>query len=250
MSNSSIHPPCDPDRRRWITAAGATVAVLTMAPLSGRAAAPEGDPGKIEVTAAEDLMREHGVLRRALLVYAEAASRLDRADAKVNPDALLKTAQLFRRFGEDYHERSLEEAHVFPVIIKAGGNHATLAQTLIAQHARGRDITDYIVSVTRGGNISKPNAAPMATSMRDLVRMYQHHAAVEDTIIFPAWKAALSADQYEDLNEQFEELEHKLFGKDGFDDAIKQVASAEEAFGLADLSTLTAAAPPIANGKR
>jgi hypothetical protein len=74
--------------------------------------------------------------------------------------------------------------------------------------------------------------------------MYQHHAAIEDTIIFPAWKAAIAPDQYRELSEQFEDLEHRLFGTDGFDDAVKQVASAERAFGLADLSALTAQAPP------
>src|SRR6266700_1313070 len=55
-----------------------------------------------EVTATEDLMREHGVLRRALLVYSAAAVKL-RGDVgrvfageSLAPDALQKTAKLFR----------------------------------------------------------------------------------------------------------------------------------------------------------
>src|SRR3982750_2193533 len=57
-----------------------------------------------EVTATEDLMREHGVLRRALLVYTAAVGKLRTDASSVPPDALRKTAQLFRAFGEEYHE--------------------------------------------------------------------------------------------------------------------------------------------------
>ena len=74
-----------------------------------------------EVTATEDLMREHGVLRRALLVYTAAANRLRANPASVPPDALQKTARLFRAFGEDYHEKKLEEPYIFPAVKKAGG---------------------------------------------------------------------------------------------------------------------------------
>src|SRR5262249_43950155 len=39
-----------------------------------------------EVTATEDLMREHGVLRRALIVYSEAAAKLRLSAASVSPE--------------------------------------------------------------------------------------------------------------------------------------------------------------------
>jgi hypothetical protein len=83
---------------------------------SSKQASPKpGDEGKgVEVTATEDLMREHGVLRRALLVYSETAAKLRNNPSSVAPDALQKTAQLFRVFGEEYHERRLEEAYIFP----------------------------------------------------------------------------------------------------------------------------------------
>jgi hypothetical protein len=76
--------------------------------------------------------------------------------------------------------------------------------------------------------------------------MYEHHAAMEDTVIFPAWKARITPAQYHELNEEFEELEHKMFGQDGFEDAVEQITSIEQSFGLADLGALTAAMPPLA----
>src|SRR4029079_17151441 len=60
------------------------------------AAPAPGEAEPVEVTATEDLMREHGILRRALLVYQESAVRLRHDPNSVPADALEKTAQLFR----------------------------------------------------------------------------------------------------------------------------------------------------------
>lgn len=246
MARDSIHS-CNSDRRRWMVAAGVSTLGLALGAPLARAA--EGKPmqeheDEMAVTAAEDLMREHGVLRRALLVYSEAATRLTQGKGEVSASALAQMARLFRQFGEDYHERGLEEAHVFPSLTKTGGPNVALAKTLIAQHERGRQITDFIAASTRGGHLPSGVAAPLGSALTDFVRMYQHHTAIEDTVIFPAWKQSISPAQYGELSEEFEELEHKLFGKDGFDDAVEQVFKAERAFGLADLSALTAPAPP------
>jgi hemerythrin-like domain-containing protein len=217
------------------------------APTSGdkaTAAKKAGDEKEEEVTATEDLMREHGVLRRALLVYSEAAVRLRSNPAAVPSDALQKTAKLFRAFGEDYHEKKLEEAYIFPAVKKAGGAAGTLADILVTQHQRGREITDYILAVTRGAKLGAANAGQLAQAMEGLVRMYRAHAAREDTIIFPAWKATLSADELDEMGEKFEDIEHEQFGKDGFDDAVEQIGDIEGALGMADLAGFTAPALP------
>jgi hemerythrin-like domain-containing protein len=234
------------DRRRWLARAGSAVlGVVLLAPALG-AESKEGKKGEkeIEVPAAEDLMREHGILRRALLVYSETASRLSHGNNKVPLDELGRTAALFRSFGEDYHERSLEEKHVFPPLINAGGQHAALARTLTAQHERGRQITAYIEALAKKGRISASDAPRVASTLTAFVRMYEHHAAIEDTLVFPAWKRAITPARYEELTDQFEDLEHEMFGKDGFEDALKKIAAIEQSFGLGDLDSLTAPPPP------
>ena len=60
-----------------------------------------------EVAPPEDLMREHGVLKRVLLVYEEAIRRID-AKQDLSPDAVRNGAGIIRTFIEDYHEK-LEE---------------------------------------------------------------------------------------------------------------------------------------------
>lgn len=208
------------------------------------------EPGKKndepEVTATEDLMREHGVIRRALLVYIEVVPKLRKNASALDAGALQRTAKLFRTFAEDYHERMLEEQHIFPTVRKMGSELAHYADILIEQHNRGREITDYVLAVTTGSKISTGHVEPLARAFEGLVRMYENHAAREDTIIFPAWKKNFSNKQLDELSDQFEDIEHRMFGKDGFEDAEKTISGIESTLGFADLAQFTAPAPPKA----
>src|SRR5215207_3783425 len=124
-----------------------------------------GEIEPIEVTATEDLMREHGILRRALLVYQESATRLRQDAASVPPDALEKTANLFRVFGEDYHEKKLEEVFIFPAVKRAPGMAAGYVDILLAQHVRGREITNYLLSISQADRIASNRVEPLAKAL-------------------------------------------------------------------------------------
>jgi hemerythrin-like domain-containing protein len=216
---------------------GSVAAPALLAPMLARAK-------EKEVGAIEDLMREHGVLRRVFLVYQECAPRLRREPAKVDARALHQAAQLFRAFGEEYHEKKLEEAHIFPAVKKAGGRAAGYVNVLKQQHDQGRQITEYILSVTRSGKIAGADAEPLGRAFEAFQLMYANHAAREDTIVFPAWKGALSEHDLDEMGERFEDIEKQMFGKDGFEDAVARIGGIEESLGLSDLSRFTAPLPP------
>jgi hemerythrin-like domain-containing protein len=240
-----------PSRRALLRDSATVAATMTLAALGAHAAPMKPARSKDlekepEVTATEDLMREHGVLRRALLVYREAAPKLRRSPAEVDPRALGDTALLFRAFGENYHEKLLEEAHIFPVVRKRGGEAARYVDILVAQHQRGREITDYILSVVRTGKIGAAHATELASVLDGLDLMYENHAAREDTIVFPAWKRGFTNKQLDEKADEFEEIEQKMFGKDGFEDAEKKISRIEQTLGLADLSQFTPPSPPRA----
>jgi hemerythrin-like domain-containing protein len=202
------------------------------------------EPPEPEVTATEDLMREHGVIRRALLVYAQLADKLRKSPASVDAAALHKTAQLFRTFGEDYHERMLEEQHIFPLVRKMKGEVVSYPDVLTAQHQRGREITDYTVAVTNAPKISVQHGEPLARTLESFVRMYANHAAREDTIVFPAWKTNFTNKRLDELSDEFEQIEQKMFGKDGFEDAVKTITQIEATFGFTDIAQFTPPPPP------
>ncbi|MBV8937190.1 MAG: hemerythrin domain-containing protein, partial [Alphaproteobacteria bacterium] len=181
-----------------------------------------------------------------LLIYLETAPKLRANPGDLDPGAITRTAKLFRSFGDDYHERMIEEAHIFPALRKTRGPAAAYIEVLIAQHNRGREITDYILSVAGKGAIGAGDAEPLARVFETFVPMYQNHAAREDTIVFPAWKDALSDQQLREMDDKFEEIERRIFGKDGFEDAVTELAQIEQTLGFADLAQFTAPPPPKA----
>src|SRR3954467_5454294 len=117
-----------PSRRSFLTTAGAG-AVLVSCGHGGRAEPQHDDDD--EVTPAEDLMREHGVLRRVMYLYDEAAHRLDDR-GELPLDALRGGGAIIRRVIEDYHEK-LEEDFLFPRFEQAG-KQVELVATLRKQH--------------------------------------------------------------------------------------------------------------------
>jgi len=248
-SNSKGGREMNSARRQWMAGLSSLGAGAILfgcnktGPAESKEAKDDKEGDEPEVTATEDLMREHGVLRRALLVYHETATRMS-GGVTIPPEPLQKTAKLFREFGEEYHEKKLEEAYIFPAVKKAGGAAGAYADVLIAQHQRGREITDFILTTTTGPKISTSNAKSFAATLESLVRMYEHHAAIEDTVVFPGWKQTLNPTQLDEMNEKFEDIEHEQFGEDGFESALKQMAEIEQSLGLSDLAQFTAPPPP------
>jgi hypothetical protein len=76
--------------------------------------------------------------------------------------------------------------------------------------------------------------------------MYQHHASIEDTVVFPAWKTATGEIELDALAAKFEEIEAEQFGGDGFEVALKRMEEVETSLGLANLEMFTAPEPPRA----
>src|SRR5438477_10062918 len=105
----------------------------------GAEKAKPSEEKEIEVGPPEDLMREHGVLKRVLLIYGEALRRLG-AKQDLPPDALATAAGIIRSFVEDYHEK-LEEDFIFPRFEKAN-QLVDLVKVLRTKHQDGRRVTD------------------------------------------------------------------------------------------------------------
>jgi hemerythrin-like domain-containing protein len=218
-------------RRRILMAAGlalgAPAAAAAASPASKRGKPKAGAEEEEEVSPAEDLMREHGVLDRLLLVYEAGAARLEKHDGSAQP-TIAAAADIVARFIQDYHEK-LEEQFLFPRF-ESAGKMTELVATLRRQHQRGRALTDDI----RHG---APGA--VVPAIQAFVRMYRPHAAREDTVLFPAFKQLVRGKAYEDLGEQFEDKEHALFGPQGFEGVVTEVEKLERALGIYDLAQFT-----------
>jgi hemerythrin-like domain-containing protein len=191
------------------------------------------------VSPAEDLMREHGVLERILLIYEEGVRRIQ-SRQNLEPAELASAVGIVRRFIEDYHEK-LEEDHLFPRFEKAG-KLVELVMVLRQQHQAGRRVTEKIQRLLAEPSLKKPDERrKIVDAFHEFIRMYRPHAAREDTVLFPAIHELVNPKEYDLMGEQFEDQEHKLFGENGFEKIVAEVAGIERKLGIEDLARFTPA---------
>jgi hemerythrin-like domain-containing protein len=190
-----------------------------------------------EVSPSEDLMREHGLLKRILLIYSEIGERL-RTRRDFPTKTLAESVDIIRTFIEDYHEK-LEETYLFPRFKKAG-KLVGLVEVLATQHHQGRILTDKMRQLaTEAVKKSKSDSKKLTRYIDAFIRMYSPHEAREDTVLFPAFRSLVTRTEYDALGEDFERKEHELFGSDGFEMMVDRVAGLEKALGIDDLSAFT-----------
>ena len=188
-----------------------------------------------EVATNEDLMREHGILKRVLLAYEEIIRRI-RSNQSFPPQAISDGATIIRKFIEEYHEK-LEEDHLFPRFRKAG-KLVPLIDTLLRQHQAGRRITERVLG-TAASIKTQDDRNRLASDLEAFVRMYAPHEAREDTVLFPELHKIVSPHEYDAMGEQFESIERKTFGGDGFDIYLDKVEALEKQLGIYDLDQFT-----------
>jgi hemerythrin-like domain-containing protein len=211
--------------------AGLAATARTAEPAKGGQQAPE------DVAPPEDLMREHGVLNRILLIYDE---QLRRLRGRGNPElkVLSGAAKIIRTFIEDYHEK-LEEDHLFPLFEKAG-KLVELVKVLRQQHQAGRRLTEEVTRLAVPAAIDDAQGKRrLCQTLEQFNRMYRPHEAREDTVLFPALRSLMTAKQFDAMGDRFEEKEHQLFGPHGFEDIVARVAEFEKKLGIYDLAQFT-----------
>jgi hemerythrin-like domain-containing protein len=190
----------------------------------------------IPVTATEDLMREHGVLRRILLIYEAGARRIGQGE-DIDPAVFSQAAETMRDFIHDYHEKS-EEEHVFPRFKKAG-RMVELVEVLLVQHTAGRKLTERILQTVEASRGNKEQRAALTDAMQATITLYRPHAAREDTNIFPTLRSLMTPNEFEELGETLEKAEVAKFGNDGFEKMAKRVEQLEKRIGTDDLAQAT-----------
>lgn len=174
------------DRRDFVR--GAAASLLLPSFLAGCHEKKEVE-GEENISANQDLMREHGILKRVLLAYDEIVRRIE-AGHDFPPETVTDGATIIRKFVEDYHEK-IEEDHLFPRFRKAG-KLVDLVETLNTQHQAGRRVTDRVPSIK-----TKEDRMKLAADLKAFNRMYAQHEAREDTVLFPALHKIVSPHEYD-----------------------------------------------------
>jgi len=236
ITNNDLEETQKADRRSFVRN-GLIVTLTGLAGLNMLSGCKDKDEDEgQEVSPPEDLMQEHGLLNRVLLIYDACRTHLINKDS-FPKEALNNAAGIIRTFVEDYHEKQ-EENYLFPRFKKA--NQLTdLVDVLLQQHQAGRILTDQITMLTKSQSTTEAENQKLIELLTSFNTMYRPHESREDTVLFPAFRKIVSKHEYDSLGEEFENNEHKLFGKDGFETMVSKVADIEKRLGIYDLNQFT-----------
>jgi hemerythrin-like domain-containing protein len=183
----------------------------------------------------EDLMREHAILDRILLIYESGMRRIGQGE-DIDPAVFVQSATIMRDFIHDYHEKSEEEL-VFPRF-KTAGRMVELVNVLLTQHGAGRKLTERILAAAPQARSREPREA-MGRDIQAFIAMCRPHAAREETDLFPTLRQLVTGDEYDGIAEELEKRERQAFGADGFEKIAKKVAEVEKVIGIYDLDVFT-----------
>ena len=237
---SSLHAQRPHRNRRALLFAGGGLAVGAAGAGAAWAATGAPAPASDTIPPDDDLMREHGVLKRVLLCY-RAMTEQAQAGHPLSAAHVHDSALIIHDFIEGFHE-GLEEGYVFPRLRQAGQVTGTVS-TLLVQHARGRVITQYLLAQAKGGTtLSAGQSEKVAGALRAFVRMYEPHEAREDTVVFPVFRRIVPAQEFADLGQHFADLEQQQFGRDEFTAMVGRITAIEQALGVYDLNQFP---PPV-----
>jgi hemerythrin-like domain-containing protein len=223
--------------RRSFIGTGLKLAAITAISATGiLSSCKDHDDEGQEVSPPEDLMQEHGLLNRVLLIYDTCKDHLINKQS-FERDTLYNAATVIKTFVEDYHEKQ-EEDYLFPRFKKA--NVLTdLVDTLLQQHQAGRNVTAEILQLSKNPGLTDTETQRLIQLLTAFNTMYRPHESREDTVLFPAFRKLVSKHEYDSLGEEFEKNEQKKFGKDGFESMVEKVANIERVLGIYDLAQFT-----------
>lgn len=226
-------------RRRMLKRVGAMGlgAVAAPAVLSeGAGAARPGNDSPPDAAPTEELMRQHGVVHRLLLVYDEVATRLGRR--RDVPSVVLNANALMDEFIENFHEE-LEEALIFPRF-ESAGRHTGLVQVLRRQHRQGRALAQRAYYLAgKDDALEDPTRRRIIRTCRGYARMYRAHAAYEDCVLLPAFRDVVSREQFRKTAAAFRQQEREKLGEQGIEATLKELSEIEGALGLGELADYT-----------
>lgn len=167
----------------------------------------------------ENLMYDHGLLKRALFCLRHALQNIldtipsdnkSKKTRRKHSQNSLKTRaatihtynsmrgiiraimEIFAQYIHPIHEEA-EEKFIFEPCIDAG-LHVAMVKKLWEQHHIAKKLTQQIADESTQ-EFTDSNFASMARAIHELTEMYEYHEAIEDTVIFPEFYSISKEDE-------------------------------------------------------
>jgi hemerythrin-like domain-containing protein len=186
----------------------------------------------------EDLMREHGVVERILLIYQRILEKAITGQ-EIDVTAINQASRMIEEFVSDHHEKE-EEEYVFPKFREA--NYIVdIVDTLEHQHDVSRELNRQVMDLSsKGADISQEDLVRLLDRCGMFINMYLPHISRENTIVFPTFFDIVSREYVQEVREKMEDEEEQVLGETGFRGFVGRVAELEKRVGCYELSQYTA----------
>jgi hemerythrin-like domain-containing protein len=191
-----------------------------------------------ESSPTEDLMREHGVVERILLIYQRILEKAITGQ-EIDISAINRASQMVDMYVSNHHEKD-EEEYIFPKFREA--NYIVeIVDTLENQHDVARELNRQIMDLSsQGADISQEDLVRLLDRCGMYINMYLPHISRENTIVFPTFFDIVSNEYIQDIKEKMEDEEEQALGDTGFRGLVGRVSEIEKQVGCHDLEQYTA----------
>lgn len=191
----------------------------------------------VEYSPIEDLMEEHSILRRALLIYEECIRRMN-INEDFDPSLLAEATNVIKVI-IIYHHALLEHEYIFPRFREAG-KYVKMCDILTDQHGRVGEQEDLILKYANSDSINNPEEKEiLINALKKSIRVFRPHIDREDTEMFPEFKMVVTAHEYYELGKKFKEIEYQKWGENGHRQMVDKIIHVEKALGINDLDSFT-----------
>lgn len=185
----------------------------------------------------EDLMEEHSILRRALLIYEECIRRMN-INEDFDPELLIEATNVIKVI-IIFHHALLEHEYIFPRYREAD-KYAEMADILTEQHGKAGEQEELIIKYSNRESINNPEEkAILINALKKSIRVFRPHIDREDTEMFPEFKTVVTAHEYYELGKKFKEIEYQKWGENGHRQMVYRIINVEKALGINDLDSFT-----------
>ncbi len=158
----------------------------------------------------EDLMNEHRVIERMLVVLSRACDRVE-AGKEVERELFVGAGDFFKNFADKCHHGK-EEKLLFERMQARGlsGEVGPIA-VMLREHQDGRAHVRKISELSVAKESKKRNDG-LISAGRAYVELLSQHIQKEDNILYPLANQILTEEDQEELERGFEDVERDVMG--------------------------------------
>lgn len=192
---------------------------------------------EVKYSPIEDLMEEHSILRRALLIYEECIRRMNISE-DFDPDLLVEATNVIKVI-IIFHHALLEHEYIFPRFREAD-KYVEMCDTLTDQHGRVGEQEELILKYANRDSINNPEEKEiLINALKKSIRVFRPHIDREDTEMFPEFKTVVTPYEFYELGKKFKEIEYQKWGENGHRQMVDKITYVEKALGINDLDSFT-----------